>query len=403
MDYDRARTALETGSREAQLILAKRPDTPPEILYYLAEQGDADARAAVAGNTRTPQQANQLLAEDEQDEVRAELGRKIVRIMPDLTDPELAHVREATIAIMEKLAQDQAAVVRQRLAEEIHQSGLVPPHLAKTLAADDLEEISCPILQYSPLLSDEDLRELIAAGLSATRLGAVAQRPEVSEQVADDIAATLEVPAIAALLTNPKAHIREDTMDKIVEQAKETSMLHGPLVHRPDLSMRVMQRLTTFVARPLVDTMVAKHNLPEDMKRKLLDRVKGPDSATRKIDETDDDKLADLAHSMRKRNAIEDDTILSAVKSNRRKLAMHYLAALADLPFDVVRKMIQAREAKPVIAICYRAGLSMRTAYQLQSQLAMIPPSDLIPARNGKDYPLSIPEMEIQIGLFHNG
>lgn len=401
LNYDEARNLLEAGDPDTLLALASRPDTPPEILYYLAENGHVPARIAVAGNQRTPLQANELLAEDDVDEVRAELGRKIIRMMPDLSSEGLAQVREATIALLERLARDQAASVRERLAQEMRASALVPDHVVKQLASDPLDEIACPILQYSPLLDDAALRELVAAGLSQSKLGAVAQRPAVSEEVADDIAATLEVPAVAALLTNPEAQIRDDTMDKILDQAQEQRMLHGPLVHRPALSVRTMQRLAQFVARPMVERMAQRHNLSDEVRQELLARADKVDPApSQRMDQEEEDKLAELARNMHARGAIEDDTILTAITTNRRQLAKHYLAVRANVPVAVLDRVIEGRAPKPFVAICFKAGLSMRTAYQLQAKLALIPPAKLIPAKDGQHYPLSKDELYKALDLF---
>src|SRR6516225_7143306 len=49
---------LEGDDEAARLRLAARPDATPEALYYLATQGSAEARRAVAANEATPPHAN---------------------------------------------------------------------------------------------------------------------------------------------------------------------------------------------------------------------------------------------------------------------------------------------------------------------------------------------------------
>jgi len=50
-----------------------------------------------------------------------------------------------------------------------------------------------------------------------------------------------------------------------------------------------------------------------------------------------------------------------------------------------------------VTSLAWKAGLSMRTAIQLQLKIAKVPPPDVLNARNGFDYPLSEAEMKRQL------
>jgi hypothetical protein len=69
------RTAAPGGGTE----LAGRTDAGPDVLHYLAVHGAAATRKAVAANPAAPAVSNRLLADDEDEEVRAELAVKIAR------------------------------------------------------------------------------------------------------------------------------------------------------------------------------------------------------------------------------------------------------------------------------------------------------------------------------------
>ncbi|RZI75574.1 MAG: hypothetical protein EOP38_29485, partial [Rubrivivax sp.] len=57
--------------------LAVRTDAGPDVLHYLAAHGGEAVRAAVAANTAAAAVTNRLLADDVEEEVRAELAMKI--------------------------------------------------------------------------------------------------------------------------------------------------------------------------------------------------------------------------------------------------------------------------------------------------------------------------------------
>src|SRR5262245_36281501 len=219
LSYEDARAVLESHQHSAERALAARADAEPEMLYYLAEKGDEAARRAVAANPVTPAKADRILADDVDPQVRTELARKIGRLLPDLLTSERERVCELTLETLQKLADDQLPRVRAILAQEIAGLACVPKDIVLKLAHDAEETVRVPILEYSPLLSDNDLLEIIATARAQSALAAIARRKGVSEAVSDAIVASLDIPSVAALLANPNARIREEAIEKIIDHA----------------------------------------------------------------------------------------------------------------------------------------------------------------------------------------
>jgi uncharacterized protein (DUF2336 family) len=264
---------LEAHDRAAREALAKRSDVSPEVLFLLATEGNEAARRAVAANPSAPAHANRLLADDADDEVRVELARKIGRLLPDLTAEESKRLRDLTIETLERLARDRLVRVRQILAEEIKLLDCVPRQVIKRLARD-VESVAAPILEYSPLLSDADLIEIISTAQARYALVCVAKRRPLSPSVSEVVAAALDVPSVAALLANSGAQIRRQTLDKIAEQAVKVTEWHLPLVLRNDLSKRAMRRLAGFVSSALIAKLAARHGLDDKTRQHLKQRMR---------------------------------------------------------------------------------------------------------------------------------
>ncbi len=397
--YLAAREALERGDLKSRRKLAHGGDTHPEILYYLAEDSDAEVRRAVAGNPATPHQADSLLTADPDDEVRVELARKISRLVPGLSEQENVRLRERTLAILETLANDTLPRVRAIVAEEIKRSDVVPKGLVRKLAQDVEEIVCCPILEYSPLLNDDDLREIIAAGISEGALVAIARRDGIGEEVSDDIAATLEIPAVAALLANPSAQIREDTLDRIIEQARDTMELHKPLALRPALSVRAMKRIAGFVASALVHHMLERNPIAETVAEDILERVRER-IASERVGDEEEKRLARQARKFHDRGMLDDAFVTDAIDNNRRELLIQCLAIMAEIPVKTVRDILASKSGRAVTALAWSAGLSMRTAFKMQTELALVSPSQLVPAKDGIDYPMEESELVWQLSYF---
>ena len=399
--YEGAREALVAKQIDDKMILAGGNNTPQEVLYYLAEDPSDEIRKKIAGNSNTPLQADKILSNDENEDVKHELARKIARFFPSISDDGTAQIRDKALEMIEILANDQLPSVRQILAEELKTSNTIPKHIALKLANDEILSVSAPILEYSPLLSDADLKEIIAATTLNGALEVIASRDELSGDLCDAIASTLEIPAVSSLLANQNAQIREETLDNIINEAQNQNIevWHEPLAKRPNLSVRAMKRIATFVASSLVDTMITDNHLDKEQGEELLIRVR--ERITDEKPENNDQRpLAEQAAELFERGVIDDEFIQNAIKNKQRELVIQSLILISNIPDKSVRSILNKKKGSLVVALAWKAELSMRTAMQMQSDLAHVPSADFINAKNGVDYPMSNDQMEYEIALY---
>jgi uncharacterized protein (DUF2336 family) len=400
LSYEEARAVLESSQRELEAELAVRPDVEPEMLYYLAERGKPAVRRKVAANPAAPAEANRFLAEDADPDVRAELARKIGRLLPDLLASERERVCELTLETLRRLAADQLGRVRAILAEEIKSLDCVPKDVVLALARDVEETVSVPILEYSPLLSDNDLREIISSARAQSALAAVARRRGVSESLSELIVASLDVAAVSALLANPNARIRENTMERIIDHAQAIQAWHGPLVMRNDLSLRALRRIAGFVGVSLLRVLSERHGLDEEtvqhFKRCLRQRLERDEQAVQSKEE----KAHAEVIAARDRGALGERYVEDAIETGRRDVVIEALALLAHAERPAIERIFSSRGAKAITALVWKAGLSMRIAFKIQTMLLKLHADELLPARAGVAFPLSEEEMRWHLSYF---
>ena len=387
---------LEEERLAAQEALAGRRDAAPEVLYYIAREGSEAARRTVAANPTTPVQANRLLAEDKDDDVRAELARKIGRLMPNLASESSEKVRSLTIETLERLARDQLPRVRAILSEEIKMLACVPKRIVKALARD-VESVAAPILEYSPLLSDADLIEIISTAEAHFALVAIAKRRPLRASVSEAIAEGMYVPAVSELLANSSAEIRQQTLEKIVGHASRIKDWHLPLVLRNDLSQRAIRRLAGFVGASLIERLACRHGLDEETRDFLSKEMRARLDSS--VEEHVDPAAAEVA-KFAKRGELNDTCMEAAAEAGRREFIVAALAKLGKISADTVRRILDSGTAKPLTALTWRAGLSMRTAFKIQTFVMRLPAGELLPARGGVDFPLSESEMRWHLDYF---
>jgi uncharacterized protein (DUF2336 family) len=391
---------LEDHNNAAREELASRTDAAPEVLFFLASEGSIKARRAIARNTTTPAHANRLLAEDTDEEVRSELARKIGRLIPDLPEDASEKMRALTIETLERLAEDQLPRVRRILAEEIKALDCVPKRVIDMLARDVEETVAAPILEYSPLLSDADLVDIISSSQARFTLTAIAARKPLSANVSDAIATALDVPAVAALLANSTAQIREQTLEKIIDHGARIAEWHLPLVLRNDLSQRAIRRIAGFVSAALLDKLSARDGLDRKTRSVLAKRVRA------RIDEPAEDEPDPVAEAqsdvalLHRQGRLDDFAVERAAESGKREFVIAALALLARAPVETVRRIIQSGTAKPAVALVWRAKLSMRVAFKVQTLTMRLKGGELLPARDGVDFPLTEDEMLWHLNYF---
>ena len=127
--YDEAKSLAADPDPARRAELALLPQTPPELLYYLADDDDPMVRRAVAYRDETPLQAAPRLARDQDIDVRVLLSRKLARALPHLTGDERHAIRDIAHHALTMLAADQVVRVRAALAGALRDAASAPPTL----------------------------------------------------------------------------------------------------------------------------------------------------------------------------------------------------------------------------------------------------------------------------------
>jgi uncharacterized protein (DUF2336 family) len=393
------RTSRQKDAGQGSTDLASRTDAGADVLQYLAVHGGPATRAAVAANPAAPAATNRLLADDDNEDVRAELAVKIARLMPGLSERESSHIFALTIETLECLARDAAVRVRAILAEEIKDLNCIPRDVALMLARDLNAIVAAPILQYSPLLSDADLIEVIACGQVQEVLTAIAARKPLNEDVSDKLVQSLNVPAVAALLVNPDSRIRKETLDRIIEQAEEINAWHMPLALRADLSARAIRRIGSLVGASILERLAARNDLSEttrvylnrELRARLAESTEAMPGAT---------PPAELIAIARREGRLDGLFVEQAAQAGQRETVTLALAVLGNVTEQTVKKMLGASSPKPIIALVWHAHLSMRVAFKIQTFIMKLSGRDILPARGGINFPLSKEEMRWHLNYF---
>lgn len=333
------------------------------------------------------------------EDIRLQIARKISLLVPALAHSQKRELLEHVFRVLSVMAWDQLPRVRQMIAEELSTIYNAPVELVKRLAWDEQLEVSAPILEFSPLLTDNDLLDIIGKSHIPGALEAVSRRKLVTEDVTDAIvrnvmASTVteqDARTINNLLSNKNAHFREDTLEIIVDEASSHAIWHEALVDRPELTTRTINKIARFVSRSLISEMenrgMISHELAENLSLAIASRLQNI--------HFDREKEADRqAIELFTQGTLDPEYVMAALDSGEREFVISAISLLANLQKRIVKSIFEGADPKAVTSVAWKAGISMRNAIQLQLKVARIHYTKILYAKDGTDYPLLEPEME---------
>ncbi len=405
--YEEAREIAGSGSNAKRAALATCEDLPPEFLYYFASDKDAGVRAAVAGNPGTPLHADVILAKDRDVAVRSVLATKITKMLPDINPDESEKLAELAFEVLESLAVDQDTQIRQIVAEFIKSLDNVPKPIVHLLARDLEEVVSMPVLEYSPMLDEQDLLGLLLAGIGGKRLAAVSPRGDLTSGLIDAIVETEDEVAVQALIGNERAAISDQTLNQIVDAARTREGWQSALATRVRIKEGTLLRLAKFATNNVLQRLKDRSDLGPELHAELEtavtervnEKIDLPEPASAREKVSPEAETLQKIKEMHKAGKLTERDVLTAIENDNRLFADAALAVLADQSIGRVREVLKMKSAKSILALTWRAGLSMSTAVSIQEKILHLPTSKIMRAGPKGIYPISDDDLSWQAEL----
>ncbi len=152
--------------------------------------------------------------------------------------------QETAVQIFRLILQDKSVVVRKTMAEVLKTCGHVPVDIVQALASDMEDDVASPMLQYSELLSEQDLQVIVEATDAMVRLLAIANRYRVPMRVANALVEKRMPKVVLALVENQGADISGALYLKIANDFGNEQHLLPALKQRNPLPMAAIARVT---------------------------------------------------------------------------------------------------------------------------------------------------------------
>ncbi len=174
-----------------------------------------------------------------------------------------AEERTLAAEILRIMAADAAELVRRALAIALKDSPLVPRDVALKLARD-VESVALPILNVSPVFTDDDLAEIVRLGGPVRQL-AIARRPKLSRKVADALAQAGDERSLAAACANDNADFTERALQQVIDRFEASERVLAAVAYRAILPLAVSERLVELVGGQVREHLIGSHGLSPEV------------------------------------------------------------------------------------------------------------------------------------------
>ena len=301
--------------------------------------------------TLTKEDVAKLLT-DPSAETRADAAGKIAASFNQgqLSESE----RKIAEEIFSLMVKDAEVMVREALARNLKEN-LEIPHAVVMALAGDVDQVALPVLQYSQVLTDADLVEIIRSQDTEKQL-AVAARSEVSEALSDALVETKNEAVVTRLVANDGARISDKTFEAVLDDFGGRETMQGALINRRSLPITIAERLVTMVSEKFKEQLVSKHELPADLASDLV--LQSRERATITLStESDEDSVEKLVFQLNENGRLTPSIVLRAACMGDMRFFEAAMALLVGVPIVNTRNLIHDSGSLGLEGLFERSGL----------------------------------------------
>jgi uncharacterized protein (DUF2336 family) len=286
-------------------------------------------------------------------------------LISDLSEDD----RIAAEGAMLMLLDDASPLVRQAMSDVFSTSPDAPAAIVAALAGDQLP-IALPVLEFSPLLVDADLVDIVAIGCSETQC-AIARRAQLPVSVSAAIAEVGSAEAVLDMIENPSVTLAPFSIDRIVERHGHLSAIRESLLRLDDLPVSTRVNLVAKTSATLARFVAAR----DWMTPERADRIAAEAVERSMVDmaaSSQGEALAGLVRHLRATGQLTAGLILRALLSGNAELFEASLVELTGLPPRRVASLMYDRGGASLNALLTKAQLPASTFMAFRAAMQAI-------------------------------
>ena len=190
---------------------------------------------------------------EDNDSEREQLFRNMAQLfsyVSDRCDDEQVAQYDEVLCQLAELVEVEARIHVAKLLAPLARA---PGTVVVKLANDDIA-VARPLLEFSNVLSDDDLIDIVARQSEEHRV-AIASRNTVADRVGEAIAEHGQRSSVVRLMRNSGAELDTATLEKLVERAASDVEIAADLRNRPEIDWKSLRGEIDSVASKVLETL----------------------------------------------------------------------------------------------------------------------------------------------------
>ncbi|HEY8574825.1 MAG TPA: DUF2336 domain-containing protein [Devosia sp.] len=184
---------------------------------------------------------------------REQLFRNMAQLfsyVSDRCDDEQVAQYDEVLCQLAELVEVEARVHVAKLLAPLERA---PGTVVVKLANDDIE-VAKPLLEFSNVLSDDDLIDIVSRQSEEHRV-AIAGRSNVPDRVGEAIVEHGERSSVIRLMRNSNAELDKNTIEKLVQRASRDAEIAADLRNRPEIDWKSLRGEIDSVSSKVLETL----------------------------------------------------------------------------------------------------------------------------------------------------
>ncbi|HEX5779351.1 MAG TPA: DUF2336 domain-containing protein [Xanthobacteraceae bacterium] len=227
-----------------------------------------------------------------------------------------------------------------------------PPETVRTLARDPEVAVAGPLLSHSLRLADDDLVDIARAG-SQAHLLAIGGREHIAEPVTDVLVERGGSEVAHKIVANGGARFSESGFARLVDRAGEDETLAVGIGARVDIPPHLFRRLVTEATERVQGRLIAVAR-PEvrPALEQLLVEIAEKVGANSEIASRGYSAACSYVRMLAQSNRLGTHELTGFAKAGRFEETVAALAELAEVPVDIVDRVMHGEGIDPVLVLC---------------------------------------------------
>lgn len=251
--------------------------------------------------------------------------------------------KEVANEVLKLLAKDISARIRINISEKFCRNNNIPQEVAVQLANDIEDFVAIPMVQFSGVLKDEDLENIINTD-QGEKQRAIARRENISEGLQNTIITKGSERTIEALIANEDVELTKEQCQSILDTRKHSEAILSSLVENDRLSVEDTHDLIANASEKLKNMIVLKYDLPANTVNNLVHESKEWMTVGMIRSHMEGNiklLLPEIVNKLARENELSINILIEGLGIGNVEFFEAAMAKLADIPAENVNLLIK--------------------------------------------------------------